>query len=365
MTNDGPELSPEFYNESAHGGSRINRNPLFVVFGLFVIVAIGIVYTLLSRSSGGTTAPRPTYETALPSQVQVIPILAERPPVFIPEPEELSPVAPVEIEPVDSPPISVAGGLNSEDLFRRQLETQQRQEQLRLSQVRLAEYHAATTAETTVYSGNYASPGINNDRVGGSAGPPENAHSVDAGTVISGVLLTGINSELPGTIMGRITNDVYDSATGQYLLIPKGSRLLGRYSNSINLGQSRVMATWDQLILPNSQAIIFESPVSASDPAGYSGFEGEVDRRYWGSVGNALLLSVFSAGIQLSQPQAQAGQNITNQQVVAAATGQQLGQLGQETARQGLSLGPVIKIEPGYAFSVLLSESLQLSKYKF
>lgn len=365
MINDGPELSPQYYDESAHGGSRINRNPLIVVFLLFIIVAVAIIYTLQSRTSGGADAPSPNYEASVPSSVQIIPVLSERPLVVIPEPEKSPPVPPAQIAPADTPVTTPIGDLYPDDIFRRQLKTQQRQEQLRLSQVRLAEYHAATTADTTVYSANYAAP------VPEKGSPPaieqglSNAYTVDAGSIISGVLLTGINSELPGTIMGRITHDVFDSATGRALLIPKGSRVVGRYSNNISLGQSRVMATWEQLILPNSRAVVFDSPVAASDPSGYSGFEGEVDRRYWGSVGNALLLSVFSAGIQLSQPQAQAGQNITNEQVVAASTGQQLGQLGQETARQGLSLGPVIKIEPGYEFAMILSESLQLSIYEF
>src|SRR5205807_1727279 len=60
-----------------------------------------------------------------------------------------------------------------------------------------------------------------------------------AGTVIPAALLTGISSDLPGPVVATVTESVYDSATGRYLLIPQGSRLVGKYDSQVSFGQRR------------------------------------------------------------------------------------------------------------------------------
>lgn len=101
--------------------------------------------------------------------------------------------------------------------------------------------------------------------------------------------------------------------------------------------------------------------MAGGDAAGYSGFHDKVDSRYWENIGNALLLSIFSAGIQLSQPQATAGENINSQQIIAASIGQQLGELGAEYARKGLNTAPTLEIRPGYRFNIVVTKDIILS----
>lgn len=57
---------------------------------------------------------------------------------------------------------------------------------------------------------------------------PASPYTVMAGTIIPAALVTGINSDLPGEIIAEVTQPVYDTTTGHYLLIPQGSRLIGR-----------------------------------------------------------------------------------------------------------------------------------------
>lgn len=52
-----------------------------------------------------------------------------------------------------------------------------------------------------------------------------------AGTIIAAALVTGINSDLPGQMIATVTQNVYDTVTGNYLLIPQGSRMLGQYDS--------------------------------------------------------------------------------------------------------------------------------------
>ena len=67
---------------------------------------------------------------------------------------------------------------------------------------------------------------------------PESPYQVMAGTIIAAALVTGIKSDLPGDVIATVTEPVYDSATGQHVLIPQDSRLLGRYNSQVSYGQS-------------------------------------------------------------------------------------------------------------------------------
>ena len=84
---------------------------------------------------------------------------------------------------------------------------------------------------------------------------------------------------------------------------------------------------------------------------------------FWSKIGNALLISVASAGVQLSQPQAVNGQNYNSQQIAAAALGQQFGELGQEYAHAGLSIPNTLEIRAGYRFVVMVNKDMHLRPY--
>jgi type IV secretion system protein VirB10 len=95
-----------------------------------------------------------------------------------------------------------------------------------------------------------------------------------------------------------------------------------------------------------------------ADQSGYAGFTDRVNNHYWRIFGNAFMLSLFSAGIQLSQPQASNGSNISSQQTVAGALGQQMGELGEEVTRRNMQIQPTLEIRPGYAFNVMVTKDL-------
>ena len=99
---------------------------------------------------------------------------------------------------------------------------------------------------------------------------------MQAGTLIAGALLTGIRSDLPGQITGQVIENVYDSPTGRYLLIPQGAKLIGIYDSQVTFGQSRVLLVWTRLIMPNGRSVGLERQ-PGTDPQGYSGLEDGVD----------------------------------------------------------------------------------------
>ena len=99
----------------------------------------------------------------------------------------------------------------------------------------------------------------------------------------------------PGQVTAQVTEDVYDSPTGQVLLIPQGARLIGQYDAQIAFGQSRALLVWNRLIMPNGRSIVLERQPGA-DSEGYAGLEDEVDN-HWGMLFKAAILStVLSVG---------------------------------------------------------------------
>ena len=193
---------------------------------------------------------------------------------------------------------------------------------------------------------------------------PASKYVIRQGTVIPSVMVSGINSELPGQILAQVRENVYDTATGRYLLIPQGARLSGSYENQLISGQNRVYVVWNRLIFHDGSALTLEG-MPGTDQAGYGGFQDKTNHHLLKTYGQALLLSAFSAGVQLSQPRPEPGETtVSAQQIGAAALGQQLGQLGMEQARQNLRQAPTIEIRPGYPFNVMVNQDVILKPWK-
>ncbi|MGP0039883.1 MAG: TrbI/VirB10 family protein, partial [Rhodomicrobium sp.] len=190
---------------------------------------------------------------------------------------------------------------------------------------------------------------------------PRTPYELRAGAIIPAVMTGGANSDLPGQLLAQVSQNVYDTATGRLILIPQGSKLLGVYSSAIATGQERVLVAWTRIVFPDASALDL-GQMPGADQSGYAGLSDQVNDHFWKVWSNALLLSAFSAGIQLSQ--GYGGNNQTSglnaTQTIAASTGQQMGQLGQEIARRNLQIQPTLEIRPGYRFVVQVTKDIIL-----
>jgi len=90
--------------------------------------------------------------------------------------------------------------------------------------------------------------------LGNKVEAPRTPYEVRAGFIIPAILVTGINSDLPGQLIAQVSRNVYDTPTGTHLVIPQGTRLMGVYSNDIDFGQARIMGAWQRLIFPDGDA---------------------------------------------------------------------------------------------------------------
>jgi type IV secretion system protein VirB10 len=187
---------------------------------------------------------------------------------------------------------------------------------------------------------------------------PPSPYTLRAGTLIPGILLTGINSDLPGDVLAQVSRDVYDSEKQQTLLIPKGSRLLGTYDHQVAAGEVRLLVAWTRLILPDGRSLSLPG-LELVDRQGQTGATGEVDTHWRRVFGNALLLSAISAGVQLSQPrQLSVLAPPSAGQVAGGALGQELSGVASELLRRGMDVPPTITISQGQSFNVFLRADL-------
>mgnify|MGYP001626380439 CR=1 FL=1 len=185
---------------------------------------------------------------------------------------------------------------------------------------------------------------------------PISPFELQAGSVIPAVLITGIDSDLPGQIIGEVNQSVYSDINGK-LLIPEGTKLIGMYNSSVSYGQNRVQVVWSRMIFPNgnSMNIGFEG----ADTRGYSGFHDLTNTHFWSIMGDALLYSVLGAVPELasgSNTNTSGGTSVS--QALAQSTGQELAQTGQQFVQKGMNRQPTIHIRPGYKFDVIVSRDM-------
>jgi type IV secretion system protein TrbI len=198
--------------------------------------------------------------------------------------------------------------------------------------------------------------------LGESIQAPRSRYELRAGFVIPGIMLSGINSELPGQIIAQVSQDVYDTPTGKYKLIPQGTRLVGVYDSKVQYGQSRVLVAWQRLVFPDGKAMDIGS-MPGADSAGYSGFNDKVNNHYLRIFGSALLLSGIVAGVNTSQtnPSNDPFGSSTNT-ILSQAIAQEVGQTASNLLNKNINIAPTLEIRPGYRFNVMVVKDLDFDK---
>ncbi len=390
----------------AAGVRRLNRVPFMIALAILALVTAAVFYTYWQRlqqanaaknrsdSQIGVLANAPDAGFIRPKAAESVPVLAAPPPAPAPAPE-LPKVNPYQHE--------------WEEFMQRLARMRQAREQLNIAALDApSSVHASlpkppaaasesgqllpggsgsATEAFTKYAmdrlgqmdGSGADLNRQKDKIdfASEAGPrgavqntlqagreaPRTPYELRAGAVIPAVMVGGVNSDMPGQLQAQVSANVYDTATGTRILIPQGSKLMGTYDSRVTTGQERVLVAWTRIIFPDASAIDI-GRMPGADEDGYGGFHDQVNDHFWKVWSNALFLSAFSAGIQLSQG---GGNNqtsgLTATQTVAASTGQQMGQLGMEIARRGLQIQPTLEIRPGYRFAVQVTKDILLRRW--
>ena len=192
---------------------------------------------------------------------------------------------------------------------------------------------------------------------------PISKYEVKAGGIIPGILVTGINSDLPGSMTALVREDVYDTVTGRHLLIPKGTRVIGKYSSSISFGQSRILVVWQRIIFPNGNSINLEN-FEGADMSGYAGLVGEVDNHTLKLFQGVILSSILGAAAGIIDDNGNSNNNNSWRNNAGRGAGEEIVTIGEAIAGRLLAVQPTIKIAPGSRFNIMVNSDLVLEPYK-
>ena len=188
---------------------------------------------------------------------------------------------------------------------------------------------------------------------------PASPYQVMAGTVIAASLITGINSDLPGRVIAQVTENVYDTVSGRYVLIPQGSRVMGTYDSVVAFGQERALVVWQRIIMPDGSSVVIEN-LPATDTAGYAGLEDEVNFHTWRLIQGIALSTLLGVSTE-----ATFGDDESDLvQAIRQSTQNSVNQAGQRITERNLNIQPTITVRPGWRLRIIVNKDMVLRPYR-
>lgn len=191
--------------------------------------------------------------------------------------------------------------------------------------------------------------------------PPGPRAIVHQGAVIPAVLVTEINSDMPGQITAMVTMDVFDSIRGDNLMIPKGSRIIGSYNTDIRPGQERVMAAFQRIIRPDGSSMDLGAMVGGN-AIGQAGLNDQVNNHFWRMFSSSFLIAGVSWLFDRNQPDTVIVNNTTSQSPTQA-TGQILQDIAKSTLERNRTIPPTLIIRSGHKLNILVNRDIAIPPY--
>lgn len=192
-------------------------------------------------------------------------------------------------------------------------------------------------------------------------------YELKTGHIIHGIMITGVNSDLPGEVLGQISQDVYDSVTGKYLLIPKGTKLYGQYDSNVMYGQNRLLLIWQRLIFPNGYTLELDN-IQGVDMMGRAGFNGRVNNHFLKLMRSVLLSSAISvAGGALDNVNVNVDTGSKSRVSIgtgASRASENIQSIGDRLIEKDLNRQPTIYVKKGHKFNIIVNKDIVLVPYK-
>lgn len=185
------------------------------------------------------------------------------------------------------------------------------------------------------------------------------------GSVIPLTLVTGLNTDMPGEIVGLVRQNIYDTLTGTNIVIPKGSRVIASYDSSVAFAQERVAIAWNRLITPDGYVYTLPGFLGV-DGEGYSGNEDKHSNHIWSMIGGAMLASIIDLGTNSS---ASLIDNYSTYYPVMSPLGQVMlaganatGDVADQYVEKLINRQPTIWIRPGAQITMLVTENINFKR---
>jgi type IV secretion system protein VirB10 len=197
------------------------------------------------------------------------------------------------------------------------------------------------------------------DMIAHALRPPPSPWTLSAGTIIPASLVTGLNSDLPGIVLAQVTRNVGDSATGRTVLIPQGSRLIGRYDSLIAYGQRRALLVWQRIVFPDGASVELDN-MPATDLSGFAGVEDDVDFHTWRLIGGIALSTLLGVGTELSLGSGE-GDLV---RAIRESAQQNAAQAGDRITSRNLDVQPTLRVRPGWPVNAIVHKDLVLRPWR-
>jgi type IV secretion system protein TrbI len=184
---------------------------------------------------------------------------------------------------------------------------------------------------------------------------PVSPFTLMAGSIIPASLVTGLNSDLPGFVIGQVTENVYDTVTGRHLLVPQGTKIIGKYDSVVAFGQKRALVIWQRLIRPDGSSLVIDN-LPATDEGGYAGLEDKVDYHTWALLKGIALATLLGVGTEVS-----IGNNEND--IISAirqSAQENTNQAGQQFVQRQLDVQPTLTVRPGWPLRIIVHKDLIL-----
>lgn len=349
----------------------INKKMVLVAFSV-AILAIFVVIYLIPSSPGGKSVEKPDLATFM--EGRRFPELQQLPESY----DDVEPGTPTNSpEPVNNSPQDFDSPANFSTI--QPTPTQSEHEAAKKSSVLFGSNRQDDREIATAYSPE--SPDIkppkNNllfsqkeqfMRGNGQTGPGSlqrtaSPYSVLQGTLIPAVLLSEINSDLPGPVLAQVKDNIFNTTTGKHLLIPQGTKIVGEYNSSVSNGQKRAQVVWSRLIFPNGNSMDLGRMPSV-DGGGASGHQGLVNNHYDKLALGVLVTSLLSAGVGMSSGSTNPGA-ASPQQIIGQSVGQEVARVGTKMAERSLDISPTLTVKSGTRINIFSMSDLKLVPYKF
>ena len=178
------------------------------------------------------------------------------------------------------------------------------------------------------------------------------------GTIISGALVTAINTDNPGVVIARVTENVYSSYDHSFLIIPEGSLLMATYNSSVSYGQKEVQVAWNLLIRPDNYRVQLGN-MNGVNAQGASGYKGFVNNHPFETLKALGMVAIYS----LIQTEATSQINSQNNEYLQNAMTDvysQASSIGNKIVDKALDIQPTIKIKEGTEIKLITNTPLEL-----
>lgn len=178
------------------------------------------------------------------------------------------------------------------------------------------------------------------------------------GTVISGALQTAINTDNPGIVIARVTENVYSSYDHSFLLIPEGTLLYATYNSSVSYGQNKVQVAWNLMIRPDGYKVQLGN-MNGVNAQGVSGYKGRVNNHPFETLKALGLVAIYSF-IQTEMAQEVKGTNNPYLQNAMQDTYSEVSKIGAKIVDRALDIKPTITIKQGTEIKLITNQTLEL-----